>query len=143
MFRISARNQFKGTVAEVRRGAVNAIVTIDIGDGLVKADVTNEAIDDLDIEEGSQVIAMVKATNIMFAAGSAPLEISSCNQFPGTVTKVTRGAVNGHVSLATKGGLVFSGSVTNEVIEALGLAEGASAVVFVKSTDVLVGVEDA
>lgn len=142
MFKISARNQFWGTVAEVRRGAVNGIVTIDTGAGLIKADITNEAIDDLALEAGRRACAIVKATNVMFAKGVAPLEISARNQFPGVVTKVVRGAVNGHVSVTARGGLVFSGSVTNEAIEELGLAEGSQAVAFVKSTDVLVGVEE-
>lgn len=38
-------------------------------------------------------------------------------------------------------GARIMGSITNEAIEDLGLAEGAAALAIVKSTDVIVGVE--
>ncbi len=141
MFKISARNQFAGTVASVKKGAVNGVVAIDLGCKQIKADITNEAIDELGLAEGVKATAIIKATNVMFAAGSDKLAISARNQFPGKITKVVKGAVNGHVTLTTACGAKICGSITNEAIEELGLVEGADAVAFVKSTDVLVGVE--
>ena len=141
MFKISARNQFAGTVASVKKGAVNGVVTIDLGCKQIKADITNEAIDELGLAEGVKATAIIKATNVMFVAGSEKLAISARNQFPGKITKVVKGAVNGHVTLTTACGAKVSGSITNEAIEELGLVEGADAVAFVKSTDVLVAVE--
>jgi len=49
--------------------------------------------------------------------------------------------VNGHVTIETPEGARIMGSITNEAIEDLGLAEGAAALAIVKSTDVIVGVE--
>lgn len=139
--KISARNQLAGTVSEVKKGAVNGVVTIDLGCTKVKADITCEAIDELGLAEGVAAIAVIKASNVMFAAGDQKLAISARNQFPGKVVKVAKGAVNGHVTVETACGKRISGSVTNEAIDELGLTEGASAVAFVKSTDVLVVVE--
>ncbi len=139
--KISARNQLAGTVSEVKKGAVNGVVTIDLGCTKVKADITCEAIDELGLAEGVAATAVIKASNVMFAAGDQKLAISARNQFPGKVVKVVKGAVNGHVTIETACGKRISGSVTNEAIEELGLVEGASAVAFVKSTDVLVAVE--
>lgn len=140
--KISARNQLAGTVSEVKKGAVNGVVTIDLGCTKIKADITCEAIDELGLAEGVAAIAIIKATNVMFAAGCDRLSISARNQFPGKIVRVTKGAVNGHVTIETACGKRISGSVTNEAIEELGLAEGADVLAFVKSTDVLVAIED-
>ena len=78
----------------------------------------------------------------MFAAGSEPIAtISARNQLPGTVVEVNKGAVNGHVTVETPDGVRIKGSITNEAIDALGLAEGEPAIAIVKSTDVIVGVD--
>ncbi len=140
--RISARNQFLGTVAAIREGAVNGVVTIDLGGPLIKADITMDAIRDLGIAEGVRATAVVKANNVLFASGTQRLPISARNQYVGTVSRVARGAVNSQVSLVTPEGLTFQGSITCEAVEELGLAEGAHAVAIVKSSDVMVAVED-
>lgn len=140
--KISARNQLKGTISSVAEGAVNGVVTIDLGDTSVKADITMEAIEELDLKEGMTAYAIVKATNVMFAAGSERVAgISARNQLAGTVASVNKGTVNGHATLKLADGNTIKGSITNEAIDDLGLAEGAAALAIVKSTDVIVGVE--
>lgn len=140
--KISARNQLKGTISSVAEGAVNGVVTIDLGDASVKADITMEAIEELGLKEGMTAYAIIKATNVMFAAGSERVAgISARNQLAGTVASVNKGAVNGHVTLKLADGNTIKGSITNEAIDDLGLAEGAAALAIVKSTDVIVDVE--
>lgn len=140
--KISARNQLKGTISSVAEGAVNGVVTIDLDNTSVKADITMEAIEELGLKEGMTAYAIVKATNVMFAAGSERVAgISARNQLAGTVASVNKGAVNGHVTLKLADGNTIKGSITNEAIDDLGLAEGAAALAIVKSTDVIVGVE--
>ncbi len=140
--KISARNILKGAVVAVAEGAVNGVVSIKIGDDVVKADITMEAIKSLGLAEGVEAFAIVKASSVMFAAGSEKIAgISARNQIAGTVVEVTEGAVNGHVVIETASGARIKGSITNEAIEALGLAQGAPAIAVVKSTDVMVGVE--
>ena len=47
---LSARNQIKGTVRQVTKGATTAHVRVDIGGGqIVTSSITNEAIDELGI----------------------------------------------------------------------------------------------
>jgi molybdopterin-binding protein len=66
--KISARNQLKGRVVEVRRGATTAHVRIDIGNGvIVTAAITNEAVDDLGLAAGDEAIAVIKASDVMVA----------------------------------------------------------------------------
>lgn len=140
--KISARNQLAGTVAAVKEGAVNGVVAIKIGDQTVKSDITMEAIKDLGLAEGKEAIAIVKASNVLVAAGSDRIKtISARNQFPGTVAKIVKGAVNGHVTIEIADGAKITASITNEAIEDLGLTEGAPAVAIVKATDVLVAVD--
>jgi len=46
--RISARNQIKGSVVEVKKGATTSHVRVDIGGGqIVTSSITNDAVDDL------------------------------------------------------------------------------------------------
>lgn len=139
--KISARNQLSGTVSAVKEGAVNGVVTIKVGEQLVKSDITMEAIKDLGLAEGKQAIAIIKASNVLVAAGSDRVTtISARNQFPGTVAKINKGAVNGHVTIEIADGATITASITNEAIDDLGLSEGASAIAIVKATDVLVAV---
>ena len=66
--RISARNQIKGTVVEVKKGATTSHVRVDIGNGqIVTASITNEAVDDLGIKAKGAVIVVVKASDVMIA----------------------------------------------------------------------------
>ena len=140
--RISARNQLKGVIAEVAEGAVNGVVTISLGDNQVKADITMESIKELGLVKGKDAYAIIKATNVMFALGAERLAgLSARNQLAGTVCKVVKGAVNGHVSVQLPDGNVVSGSITNAAIEDLELAEGKPALAVVKATDVIVGVD--
>ena len=66
--RISARNQIKGTVVEVKKGATTSHVRVDIGGGqIVTSAITNEAVDDLGLKTGGAVVVVVKASDVMIA----------------------------------------------------------------------------
>lgn len=140
--KISARNQLKGTISAVKDGAVSGIVIINLGEEAITADITMASIKDLGLAEGKDAIAIIKASNVMFAAGSERIAgISARNQLVGTVSTIRKGAVNGHVALELADSNVITGSITNAAIDDLGLEVGAPAVAIVKSTDVIVGVE--
>jgi molybdopterin-binding protein len=65
---LSARNQFKGRVKSITRGGVVAEVTVDIGNGQEMVSViTNSSVDRLGLREGSEVTAIVKATEVLLA----------------------------------------------------------------------------
>ncbi len=64
--KLSARNQLKGVVVEVRKGQTTAHVRIDIGSGvIVTSSITNEAVDDLELKVGDHAIAVIKASDVM------------------------------------------------------------------------------
>lgn len=65
---ISARNKLPGRVAGITRGAVNSEVDIALtGGDIVVAIVTNEAVSDLALKEGGEVVAIIKSTDVMIA----------------------------------------------------------------------------
>ncbi len=66
--KISARNQLKGTVVDVVKGATTSHVRIDIGGGaVVTASITNEAVDELQLAKGKPAIAVIKASDVLVA----------------------------------------------------------------------------
>ena len=65
--RLSARNQIKGTVVEVTKGATTSHVRVDIGGTVMMSSITNEAVDDLGIKAGGKVIVVVKASDVRIA----------------------------------------------------------------------------
>jgi molybdopterin-binding protein len=66
--KLSARNQIKGKVVEVRKGATTAHVRIDIGNGVViTSSITNEAVEDLGLAAGDEAIAVIKASDVIVA----------------------------------------------------------------------------
>jgi len=66
--KLSARNQIKGKILEVRKGATTAHVRIDIGNGVViTSSITNEAVEDLGLVVGDAAIAVIKASDVMVA----------------------------------------------------------------------------
>ena len=62
---ISARNQLKGTVKEVRLGTVMAEVVVDIGGQEVAAAITRRSAEALGLKAGDAVTVLIKATEVM------------------------------------------------------------------------------
>lgn len=66
--KISARNLIKGTVESVDEGAVTANIKIKIeAPDTITAIITKEAVKELGIKKGENVIAIIKSTEVMIA----------------------------------------------------------------------------
>ncbi len=65
--KVSARNQLRGTVRSINRGSAVANVELDVQGQRLVASVTVEAVDDLGLQEGSAVTALVKASDVLLA----------------------------------------------------------------------------
>jgi molybdopterin-binding protein len=66
--RLSARNQIKGTVVEVKKGATTSHIRVDIGAGqIVTSSITNEAVDELGLKVKEHVTVVIKASDVMIA----------------------------------------------------------------------------
>jgi molybdopterin-binding protein len=70
------------------------------------------------------------------------MRLSARNQLKGTITEVDLGSVMPIVKVKLDGGdQIVTSSVTKDAATSLGLAVGQSATVFIKSTEVTIGVE--
>ena len=140
--RTSARNQFRGRIASVRHGAVNADVVLDLGDGLsIFANITNEAVDELALQPGRDAVALIKASFILLSP-DPNIRISARNRLRGVISEIIPGAVNGEVKLSLAGGRVLTAVVTLDALKELQLVPGGECTALIKSSHVLVAVND-
>ena len=66
--KLSARNQLKGKIVDITKGATTSHVRVDLGHGvIVTASITNEAVDELGLKAGGTAIAVVNASDVMIA----------------------------------------------------------------------------
>ena len=65
-YRFSARNQLRGTVSRIVKGAVNSQVNVALpGGATVSAIVTNDAITEMSLTQGAAVVALFKAGHVL------------------------------------------------------------------------------
>ena len=138
--KLSARNQFAGTVSKITEGAVNGIVTIDVNGTPVSATISMASIKELGLAVGKPAYAVIKATEVMVGQGEH-LPLSARNQFPGKVVSVEKGAVNSIVKIDALGGNQISATISNAAVEELGLKAGVPALAVIKATSVMVGID--
>jgi molybdopterin-binding protein len=65
--KLSARNQLGGTVTSVNKGAAIANVEVDVNGQRLVASITVEAVEQLGLEAGTAVTAIVKASDVILA----------------------------------------------------------------------------
>ena len=62
---LSARNQLKATVKEVRLGAVMAEVVMEVGGQELVSAITRSSVERLGLQPGDSVVAIIKSTEVM------------------------------------------------------------------------------
>jgi molybdopterin-binding protein len=65
--RLSARNQVKARVTAITTGTATANVELDAGGVRLVASITSEAAHELKLAEGSEVVAVIKASDVILA----------------------------------------------------------------------------
>ena len=64
--KLSARNQIKGKVVDIKDGVVNGIVTLDIGGGnQIVSMISMDSIKNLGLKPGAEAYAIIKASSVM------------------------------------------------------------------------------
>jgi molybdopterin-binding protein len=69
---LSGRNQLRGIVEEVRSDGLMAQIRLRIGDQLLTAIITRDAIDALRLKRGDEALAVIKSTEVMIAKELEP-----------------------------------------------------------------------
>jgi molybdopterin-binding protein len=65
--KLSARNKIDGRVTSITRGEATVNVALDAGGIRLVASITVEAADELGLAEGSEVTAVIKASDVILA----------------------------------------------------------------------------
>ena len=140
--KVSARNNLRGSVSEIKSGAVNTEVTLDINGTPLVAMITNESATALGLAVGTEAFALIKASFVILATEDGGLRTSARNRLCGTIERITAGAVNTEVVLALDGGSRLTAMITNESTHGLALANGTRACALIKAPHVILAVQD-
>jgi molybdopterin-binding protein len=64
---VNARNQFRGRIKEIIEGPVVSEIDVDTPFGIVTSVITTRAVKELQLQVGTEVLALVKATEVSIA----------------------------------------------------------------------------
>ena len=64
---INVRNQFRGKVKEIILGSVVSEIDVETPFGIITSVITTRSVKDLNLQVGSDVIALVKSTEVSIA----------------------------------------------------------------------------
>jgi len=139
--KVSARNIFAGTVTEVTRGAVNAMVVLTLkGGASITATVTKASADGLGLTVGREAYAIVKASSVILGTDLHTLKTSARNLLCGSVMKIIDGPVNAEVSVDLGEGNSISAVITHDSVSEMGFSAGSHACALFKASSVILGV---
>ncbi len=138
----SARNVFHCEVEDVDSSSVNAKVKLRLTPtNSLTAVITRESVQDLDIQVGRRVVALVKSSFVVIASCGDPMRLSARNQVRGTVINREDGPVNTEITLDIGDGKTISAVITHEAAEELALKEGDDALALFKASHVILAVD--
>ena len=134
--RSSARNQFAGTVLQLRQSKVSVEVAVALDERTqIVAGVTRESAEALHLAVGSPLLALVKASSVLLACSD--VQTSARNHLTGTVSRIVAGPISAEVTLALPAGRSVTAGITRESLERLALARGQTASALFKASSVI------
>jgi molybdate transport system regulatory protein len=134
---ISARNQIRGTVGELKVGQAMTVVHVHAGLQRLVSVITNEGAENLGLKSGDPVIALVKSTDAMLIKGdAAQVKLSARNRLTGQVTSVKKGNAMAYVTLKV-GESQIGASITREALDELQINNGDAVTAVIKATEVM------
>lgn len=134
---LSARNQIQVEVSYIESYDVNAKIGLKLKSGQVlSVIITQEAVEDLHLEEGEIVTAIFKSSAVTPYLGD---EDNNSNVLKGTIAKVDKDEKNAKivVDIGTHDKIVSV--ITKKHLEGIGLSEGKLIEMEIKSHDILLG----
>jgi molybdate transport system regulatory protein len=121
----SARNAFFGKITKIRRGDIQAGVTLSTLEGCaVTTVITNDSLDRLGLAPGGLVTAEIKAPWVILQKGEDEPACSAENRYQGEITRISRGKINTEYTLRIADGTELSSVILTESGRALELEVG-------------------
>jgi molybdate transport system regulatory protein len=137
----SARNQFLGKVSQVKHGAINDEMELEIAGGQkIVAIITHESALELGLQIGAEAFALIKASSIILMEEDRKAKLSARNQLTGNISRILPGAVNTEVVVELPGGATLAAIITNESATSMGMAVGGAVTGLFKASSVILGV---
>lgn len=134
---LSARNQLQGKIKSISRGDVTAEVVIVTPTGVeISSIITLGSCVRMNLEPADQVVAVVKASNVIVAVGT-DVAISCRNNISGVIKKINPGPVSDEIVIDADGTELVS-VITRNSVERLQLAENMKVSALVKASNVIV-----
>jgi molybdate transport system regulatory protein len=135
---ISARNQIQAEVVKVESQNVNAKIHLKLKSGqeLVSI-ITNEAVENLHIEEKQTVIAIFKSSAVLLS--NMRDDKSEENGLEGIVTKIDRDSENAKVLVDIGNHDTIISVMPVDTLEKMELNEGSSVMAVIKANDIMIG----
>lgn len=137
----SARNQFLGKVAAIKRGVASDEIELKIvGGEKIVAIITHESTEALGLCLDAEIFALIKSSSVIVVTDDNNTSFSARNRLRGTISRVTPGIVNTEVIIDLAGGGSIAAIITNESATSLGLVVGAKATGIFKASSVILGI---
>lgn len=137
---ISARNVFLGKVLEIKNGAINSNVVVELNGGAkISSTITKTSAQNLGLKEGLEVKAIIKSSSVMIAKDEN-IAISARNIIKGEILEIFKGEVNAEVCLDIGKSQILTAIITLNSVDKLGLKVGETAFGVIKSSEVMIGI---
>lgn len=133
----SARNQYRGRVTRISRGAVNSEIELALSDAIsLVAIITNDSADRMELKQGCESLALIKSSWVLLSE-DLTIRTSARNQLSGVVSQITRGGVNAEVTLDLGDGKTITAMVTTPSIEKMELTLGKPVCALFKASSII------
>jgi molybdate transport system regulatory protein len=134
----SVRNQFAGLIVSILQGPVSDEIELLIkGSHTIKAAITHESCRELQLDIGSKVFALIKASGVMISRD----QISTTkNNFEGIIQILIQGEKKSEITLRCDEGLELVSTLTNDELNRLALKKGERAFAHFDASSVIIGI---
>ena len=132
---MNLKNKLPATIKEVKKGKLNAHVSLDWKGISLSGIITSTSADEMNLTPGDRVEALFKASDVILARNLSG-QLSARNVFAGAIVEIIKSFPLAMVDMDASGCRV-SAEITLSSLEAMGLNEGDDVDVVIKSSELI------